>query len=780
MSDTLPDIREELLSGLNPQQREAVITNDCPLVVFAGAGSGKTRVITTKIAWCVRVLGIRPWQILAVTFTNKACKEMQQRVERMLPDCDPKDFCIKTFHSFGAMVLRRFGDRLGLNNNFKIYDEEDSLALLAQVFPGEKKTDLKPISGRISVCKDRLESPEDVRDSRDPEFYRYYSGYQSALQNTGNVDFADLIGRTTELLDRDPEVLSWCHNRFKVILVDEYQDSNLAQCRLLKRVVGPDAFVCVVGDDDQSIYRFRGAEVRNILDFGEYFPGARVIKLEQNYRSTAPILDVAAAVIGKNTGRAPKRLWTQRGGGSRPELISVDSDYAEATYVARILERDGRYDGSAVLYRNNSQSATFETIFNRLRIPYRLVGALRFYEREEVKDLIAHLSLLINPRDSVSFGRIINKPPRKIGPTTLQKITDNCGQYNGDMILTCRAVTEGRLPMPPQVTSALSVFVSAYDKAASMIGMAENSEVLKAIITGFGVGAWYAERDRKEQNIDSKRVKNIEQTVNIFAEQEAYRDGIDGINAFMEEAALDPTMMAAETGTDDKGVTLITMHNTKGLEFDRVFVVGLEEGIIPSVKSESPDDIEEERRLLYVAITRARNELYLFNCSQRNLWGRMQNQIPSRFLKDIPDSLVTRKGSSIRDSLFGRGALQDYDDNRDSDYDYNPYRDRPSRPVYRPAPYTVSNPGPASAVKSSLLSRRPASPASAASAAASSTASSASASDFRRGERVRHSAYGNGTVTAIKTLGSRSIIDVRFDDGRRASFVSGKAPLEKL
>lgn len=773
MSDTLPDIREELLSALNPQQREAVITNDCPLVVFAGAGSGKTRVITTKIAWCVRVLGIRPWQILAVTFTNKACKEMQQRVERMLPDCDPKDFCIKTFHSFGAMVLRRFGDRLGLNNNFKIYDEEDSLALLAQVFPGEKKTDLKPISGRISVCKDRLESPEDVRDSRDPEFYRYYSGYQSALQNTGNVDFADLIGRTTELLDRDPEVLSWCHNRFKVILVDEYQDSNLAQCRLLKRVVGPDAFVCVVGDDDQSIYRFRGAEVRNILDFGEYFPGARVIKLEQNYRSTAPILDVAAAVIGKNTGRAPKRLWTQRGGGSRPELISVDSDYAEATYVARILERDGRYDSSAVLYRNNSQSATFETIFNRLRIPYRLVGALRFYEREEVKDLIAHLSLLINPRDSVSFGRIINKPPRKIGPTTLQKITDSCGQYNGDMILTCRAVAEGRLPMPPQVTSALSVFVSAYDKAAAMIGLYENSEVLKAIITGFGVGAWYAERDRKEQNIDSKRVKNIEQTVNIFAEQEAYRDGIDGINAFMEEAALDPTMMAAETGTDDRGVTLITMHNTKGLEFDRVFVVGLEEGIIPSIKSESPDDIEEERRLLYVAITRAKNELYLFNCSQRNLWGRMQNQIPSRFLKDIPDSLVTRKGSSIRDSLFTRSSSRDDSDTWGSDYDYNPYQ---SRPVYKPAPYTSTKPGPASQVKSSLLSRKsgPTSP------SAPSASPTQAPSEFRRGERVRHSAYGSGTVTAIKTLGSRSIIDVRFDDGRRASFVSGKAPLEKL
>ncbi|MCK9331477.1 MAG: ATP-dependent helicase, partial [Candidatus Cloacimonetes bacterium] len=278
-----------LLSSLNDQQKKAVVANGKPLVVFAGAGSGKTRVITTKIVWCIKILGIPSWKILAVTFTNKACNEMKDRIQKMLPETNPKDLCIKTFHSFGAMVLHRFGDRIGLNSSFKIYDEDDSLALLAQIFPDVKRTDLNPYAKKISLLKDKMISPAQVRGDRDPELYKYYNRYEEALRHTGNVDFADLIIRTIELIDKDSEVQQWLHNRFKVVLVDEYQDSNAAQCELLKRVAGPDCFVCVVGDDDQSIYKFRGADVHNILSFGEYFPGAQVIKLEQNYRSTSSI-----------------------------------------------------------------------------------------------------------------------------------------------------------------------------------------------------------------------------------------------------------------------------------------------------------------------------------------------------------------------------------------------------------------------------------------------------------------------------------------------------------
>lgn len=811
----------KLLSRLNEQQKKAVIHFGQPLVVFAGAGSGKTRVITTKIAWCIKALGMKPWSVLAVTFTNKACKEMQERVWNLVPDIDPHDLCIRTFHGFGAMVLRRFGDRIGLNSNFKIYDEDDSLALLARIFPDEKRTDLVPISKRISLCKDRTVMPEETRNDRDASFYRHYQQYQEALLHTGNVDFADLIARTTELLDSNPDIMDWCHRRFKAVLVDEYQDSNAAQCELLKRIVGPDCSVCVVGDDDQSIYRFRGAEVRNILSFNDYFPNAKVIKLEQNYRSTSSIISLAASIIEHNKARAGKRLWTAREEGDKPHLTFVDSDSAEASYVAKVLQGDGKYDSSAVLYRTNAQSAAFESMFSKMQIPYKVVGALRFYEREEVKDVVAHIALLLNPREPVSFARIINKPSRKVGGATINKLIEASSEFNGDMIVTCRDFIKSK---PSMASAGIASFLNAYDRTLAMIGIADNSDVIKSIITSFGLDSYYARRDEKEENIDNKRLKNLEQVVNIISEQENYQNGADGLNAFIEESMLDPSMMASDENRKAGGVTLITMHNTKGLEFDRVFIVGVEAGILPSMKSEGEADIEEERRIFYVAVTRARNELYILSCKQRMMWGRLQNQIPSQFLDDIPSNLINQTNSPesplLGASSFYRRGLPDFpSDMTGADFgsrkSFGGYWKQPGYGKYgesvRRSPgsvrfgnggheglasgYRPYQPTPRPEVPSALLTRRRPPVQNAASFSTHETAKrnakstdainpepgehEAPAQDFIQGDRIESDIYGKGEVTAVREFGKRKIYDVKFDDGRRASFVAGKAKLSR-
>lgn len=739
---------QRYLDALNPDQKAAVLANDKPLVVFAGAGSGKTRVITTKICYCIEELAIPSWKILAVTFTNKACKEMQERVSKMLDEQKAHDLCIKTFHSFGTMVLRRFGDRIGLNKNFKIYDDEDSLALLAQIFPDEKKTDLSPIMKKISICKDKLQMPSEFAYAPDKTFYNKYRAYQDALASTRNVDFADLILKTIELVQKDQDVRDWLHNRFRVILVDEYQDSNAAQCELLKLIVGPKTFVCVVGDDDQSIYRFRGAEVSNILQFNNYFSDAQIIKLGRNYRSTKSILNLASAVIEKNKARAPKKIYSEREEGKKPQLIYVDTDFSEATYVAAILEGDGKYENSAVLYRTNAQSATFETVFNRHRIPYKLVGALRFYDREEIKDVIAHISILLNPRDSVSFSRIINKPTRGLGPSSVEKLMDYSSSFQGDMIMTCKEALKGNLEL--RGTKGLSAFIEAYDNTLSMIGNCNNTLLIKAILEQFGITAYYKERDYKEKNLEDKRTKNIEQLVNIFSENEGYQDGSEGLNLFMEEVSLDPTMMANDNNRNQKGVSLITMHNTKGLEFDRVFIVGMEEGIFPWARcTESIEDLEEERRIFYVAITRAKNDLYIFSCRNRKLWGQYKAQFPSRFLSDFPKNLVFEKKDSKTTSTTN------YTSNYKSSYTLPKDPPKTTATILKPtAPTIITKP---ILIKQTEVE-----------------------TGFKANDRIYNSAYGKGKINSIKEFGSRKILDVVFDDGRKASFVEGKADLKKI
>ena len=766
---------EELLSKLNEPQREAVLDTEHNLLVFAGAGSGKTRVITTKIAYAASQCSIPPYRILAVTFTNKACKEMKQRIETMIPEIDSKSFCIFTFHSFCAWCLRKYGERVGLKPNFKIYDEDDSAALLAQACPGDRKL-IRAAAKKISALKDKMEKP----DPKDSVLLNQYYAYEKRLAETGNVDFADLILKTIELFDTDKEAYEWVRGRFKLVLVDEYQDSNVAQFELLQRIHGDNQQLCVVGDDDQSIYRFRGAEVQNILSFDSVFPNTRVIKLEQNYRSTQAIIDLAGAVISHNTIRAQKKLWTNNPKGQLPVVIYKGDQNSMVFDICDRIMQHGAGD-SAILYRTNAQSSVFEREFIRRRIPHQIVGALRFYEREEVKDIVSMLSLLLNPSDSVGFARIINKPPRGIGETSQEKILQIAqDQAKGDCIAACRLAVEQKA-IATKTTNAVSEFLKAYDHIEGMLDLIPNSSVVSSLIDEFGFLEYYKAQD-KEINADSKKVDNLEALVNTFKTQGAYEAGRDGFNAFMEEAMLDPTRMASQMDEGGSGVTLITMHNTKGLEFDKVFIVGMEEGLFPSDSHiEDERDIEEERRILYVAITRARKELYIYSCAQTMMWGQTQYREPSRFLKEFPENMVSVIKPQ-RPSFSGLGySSRGWDRDEDRGYGYgnadsqSPYGGYRKRTLFSEQKRKPESKGPAFVPLKGYKAPTP-SPA----APAAPARLSAISCEYSAGDRIESDAYGKGTVKSIRSLGGRTVLDVHFDSGKTLAFVSDKVSFRKI
>lgn len=527
---------ERYLNQLNEQQREAVLENEKPLLVLAGAGSGKTRVITTKIAYAIDVLKLQSWQILAVTFTNRAAKEMKDRVEEMLPDVDLSEMHIRTFHSFGSWLLRRYGKSIGLSNSFNIYDDEDSLSLLASIYPNQKKADLKPVAKAISLAKDRFLKPDSLeldafRD--DKEFRSQFAEYEKKLRSVGNVDFADLISRSIELLEKDNDVANRIQNRFKMILVDEYQDSNIAQFKLLKSLVGPNTFVCVVGDDDQSIYRFRGAEIENILSFPSVYPNTRTIKLEQNYRSTKQILDLASSVIANNKGRHPKKLWTKIEGGEPVKLIYLPDERSEALRIAMELRKRGSYDNAAVLYRTNAQSVAFETLFTQSGIPHKVIGALRFYDREEVKDALALLNLFLNRNDEVAFKRMINKPSRSIGDVSANKIINRANADHIDLISAIKRCVELKELSAKTATSALN-FASAFEKAETELTLG-NGEMLMYLLTQTNLVDYYKEQDKLNK---TDKVENLQTLVSSVSE---YESGKEGLVMFLESLTLDPT-----------------------------------------------------------------------------------------------------------------------------------------------------------------------------------------------------------------------------------------------
>ena len=767
---------QDLMDQLNEQQREAVLINEGSLLVFAGAGSGKTRVITTKIAYAIDQLKVRPYRILAVTFTNKACKEMQDRVVDMIGD-EGRQVMIRTFHSFGVWLLRKYGNLIGLDPNFRIYDDEDSVNLLCQAFPDDNKKELAAYYKKIAVLKDRMETPS----RNDERLFRYFHAYGESLKRTGNVDFADMIIKSIELLENNPSVKEEIHRRFSMVLVDEYQDSNKAQFLLLKQIVGPDTFICAVGDDDQSIYRFRGAEVKNILSFPKAFKDTRKVVLGTNYRCTESILNAARDVIINNETRADKSLSADKKGGTLPKIYYVDNGYDEAQQVIELLKKahaadPSAYRNSAILYRTNSQSKDFEDRLMINDIPYHLVGSLRFYDREEIRDCIAMISLMTNPHDSVSFQRMVNKPARKIGDVTIERILELAAQdpgVGGDVILAgCKAVEQGIVR--GVAVNGIQFFTEAYRKCSGLFGTVENGKFLKHVLVEFGILDYYVRRDNEEKLKVNKRTENIEQLVNMLS-LEQFSDGQEGINSFLELASLDASSLGEEEGSSQEGVTLITMHNTKGLEFERVFMVGMENEIFPGRLDErTHEDIEEERRICYVAMTRAKRELSMFCASSRLRWGNVQGETPSMFLKEIEADhvdtvdlrLKSRYGSQYR---FGDRST-DYRSGYGNGFG-NSFTSRYSSPGKYSSNYinTEKTDAPVSARPASSdfgkynlknLREQKQSPAPAKSTPVPGTVT------YEVGDRIRSDFYGDGTVTGKRNFAGREVLDVKFDSGR--------------
>ena len=736
------------LSVLNPEQLEAVCHTGSPLLILAGAGSGKTRVITTKIAWLIAEQDVRPESILAVTFTNKAAREMAERARAL--DERAGRSSIRTFHSFGAWMLRRYAEWAGLSPNFTIYDDDDSVTLLMKALPQLNKQEAQRFIRKISRAKDYCllpDSPQLTMIDPTPEFAVIYRAYQQRLRETGNADFGDLIMLPVQLLQEHTAIAQQLHRRFKVILVDEYQDSNSAQFQLLRELTGEDTYVCVVGDDDQSIYRFRGAEVQNILTFDRQFPHTKIIRLVRNYRSYEPILRVADSVVSRNEGRLGKTLIAARGtGGQKPCLYYLPSQDAEAELCMQLIKKAVRAGGSysdwAILYRTNAQSLNFETTFLHEKIPHKVVGTLKFYEREEIKDALALLALIANGRDEIAFRRMVNKPARGIGETTQNKLVayaraafaslsaeagssafdtspeqdsgsaqQEFTQLQEPTALPSRQQTEdtpqqqpqqgadyitvlldagAKLPISKKAGTALQEFLNtlhslrsllaeydsanttgtaAVDTAADIDAQADTVQsdtpigstidtgasaqavtqkqgqqgerlaaFVLAVIEQTGLGVFHRNQD---EVMGTQKTANLQELANTAS---LYPCSAAGLTSFLEHIELDRSLAETDAGAD--AVQLITMHNTKGLEFRNVIITGLENGIFPR-NDESAEDMEEERRLMYVACTRAQDALYMTSCAARRMYGKLSYMEPSRFLTEIDSGLVDVIGQSI-------------------------------------------------------------------------------------------------------------------------------------
>ena len=730
------------LEPLNPEQRLAVLHTGKPLLILAGAGSGKTRVITTKIAWLIREKGMDPRSILAVTFTNKAAREMAERAR--LIDERAENAMLRTFHSFGAWFLRRNGSLSGLDSAFVIYDDDDAVSLLSTVMENAPKPEVKQCAYNISRAKDYFLSPDDPLlakiDSR-KKFREIYARYEERMSQIGNVDFGDLIKKPVEILRTQPEVARRFRERFKVIMVDEYQDANVAQFHLLKELCGPETYVCVVGDDDQSIYRFRGAEVKNILEFPDRFSGADIIRLESNYRSTAPILKAASSVVDCNSGRLGKTLRAERGDGHLPVLASLPDQDAEAAFCADKIEssvknKETAYSDWAILYRTNAQSVGFETLFLRRGIPYRVVGSLKFYEREEIKDALALLAFMVNPRDEVAFRRVVNKPARGAGAVTVDKIAEASGGYEGNLLETGR-----NLELASKARAGLDAFFNVIEKGQALLDAGADNEGKKAagkkrqalkkknglisgeglsvcvtqLVNDSGIAEYHGTQDEVTGN---SRISNLQELVNGASE---YPQSREGLLEFLEDIELDRSLKEDSNKSNDpqNSVTLITFHNTKGLEFKRVIMTGLEQGVFPR-EDKKGEELEEERRLFYVGATRAMDELYLTTCAERRMYGRTAPMLPSPFLREIDKS-----------------CLQTFN------------RAKASTPLYRRSFNTFNLPT-ASSANTEIEER----------------------AGWRRGQRIFHDDHGYGEVMEVRDSDDGPVVRVCFESGKETRFLS--------
>ncbi|MFI6039037.1 DNA helicase PcrA [Streptomyces sp. NPDC051315] len=758
-----------LLEGLNDNQRAAVVHSGTPLLIVAGAGSGKTRVLTHRIAHLLAERHVHPGQILAITFTNKAAGEMKERVEQLV---GPRAHAmwVMTFHSACVRILRRESKRLGFTSSFSIYDAADSKRLMALVCRDldldPKRFPPKSFSAKISNLKNELIDEEDfaaqATDGFEKTLAQAYALYQSRLREANALDFDDLIMTTVNLLRAFPDVAEHYRRRFRHVLVDEYQDTNHAQYALVRELVGtsehpvdvppgeddvPPAELCVVGDADQSIYAFRGATIRNILQFEEDYPDATTILLEQNYRSTQTILSAANAVIERNESRRPKNLWTNAGAGARITGYVADTEHDEAQFVADEIDRltdagEAKAGDVAVFYRTNAQSRVFEEVFIRVGLPYKVVGGVRFYERKEVRDVLAYLRVLANPEDSVPLRRILNVPKRGIGDRAEAMIDALAQREKISFPQALRRVDEA-YGMAARSTNAVKRFNTLMEELRTIVESgAGPATVLEAVLERTG---YLAELQASTDPQDETRIENLQElaAVALEFEQERGEESV-GLAEFLEQVALvaDSDQIPDEDEDGSGVITLMTLHTAKGLEFPVVFLTGMEDGVFPHMRAlGQTKELEEERRLAYVGITRARERLYLTRSAMRSAWGQPSYNPPSRFLEEIPATHVDWKRT---------GATS-----------------------------PVSS-GPASAVAASLSSSRSRSSAAGASGFATRRTAEKPVVSLAVGDRVTHDQFGLGTVVAVKGTGANAEATIDFGDTKPKRLLLRYAPVEKL
>ena len=762
------------LNLLNKEQREAVETVDGPLLVLAGAGSGKTRVLTYRIANLIENHGVAPWSILALTFTNKAAKEMKERTDKLI-GIEESDMWVTTFHSFCVRVLRIDIDRLGYDSRFVIYDEQDQNGIIKdivspQIFD-EKRMSKGLVRSMISQAKNSGESPErfllDSGTGMDDKLVEIYRAYQKKLKSSNALDFDDLLIKTVELFETCPDVLEKYRKKFRFVLVDEYQDTNAPQYRIIKLICGEHRNICVVGDDDQSIYGWRGADIRNILDFEKDFPGAKVIRLEQNYRSTKAILDCANSVITHNMGRKFKKLWTAKVGGSPVEFLNVQNERDEAYNIAKTIidlrrREDRKFNDFAILYRTHAQSRVLESVLvSGFGIPISVIGGTRFYARREIKDLLSYLRLIANPSDDGALKRIINVPKRGIGEATVSAIESLSESTDQSMLITI--LTPGILP--EKISKKVSRFADLMRDL-----FAKRYELSLEMLTEYIIDAIdYAQYivEQGDDNLETRQ-ENIEELLGAMREhEEQITPGSDALQSFLELTALNSD--ADNIDESDGTVKLMTLHSAKGLEFPVVFMPGMEDDIFPSRRSkENETGIEEERRLCYVGVTRAKERLYLYAAEQRALYGQTQHNDPSIFLEEMgfisEDTPMKRNsfGSAGRDSYgrgnsFGRGSFYGYERSGISD---KPRSDGVSIDPDVTAAIRKLN-GLDRSSDTSRTSPRQASPSGSGHSAA--TKASAAKRSYKTQQRIRHPQFGEGTIIDISDAGSTVILSIDFD-----------------
>lgn len=734
------------LSHLNLQQKNAVEKTDGPMMILAGAGSGKTRTLVTRISYLLEEKNISPFQLLALTFSNKAAKEMRDRISREV-SCEVGALQVTTFHSFCARLLRNEAQYLGLSRNFTIYDTSESKAIVKGILGrrGISTKDVSPFEVLYFIddlknhghYPDRDISEKEYEVETDDPFFDMYLEYERELHKANATDFGGLITGVIQLFEKFPDVLKRYQERFHYLLVDEYQDTNRAQFDLVTKLAELKKNICVVGDEDQSIYSWRGADIRNILDFEEVYTNAQILKLEQNYRSSKNIIEAAGAVIARNTQRKGKDMWTDNPDGESIDIVECHNDKEEAEFVSdkiKSLSKEGHpYDEMAVFYRTNSQSRLIEDALRKSNIPYRVVGGIKFYERKEIKDLLAYVRILTNEKDSLALSRIINVPARGIGATTLRKIEEEAIKIEGSLWEVIQRIVDNpeeykHIRLTTRVKSSLSHFVQiVHDAKLASDNKELPSDVFEKLLHESG----YWEMLRASKDYESQaRMENLQELGNAISQyEEANPEG--GFQGFLETITLD------QSGTEEESmgeVSLMTIHGAKGLEFHYVFTTGMEENVFPSYQSMDGGDmaIEEERRLFYVAMTRAMKHLYISFAQGRMLFGQLRFNGPSRFLQEIPNKYYQwmKLGGGYQKKSFGQDK-DDWDEFSDPEFD---------EPVYR-------------------------------------VESTAPKSKYPKGAKIIHSLYGEGTVLDSEGPKGDERVTILFKDGARKKFMAKFAPL---